>query len=188
MGIPSCRFTDRNHEQFSCTVCLDVAEDPIVVNDCEHIFCRKCVDIEGLNKCPSCQEMFKAPKWTNLKGALKRVYLDLKVKCLNSSCDHNMDLSNFDEHDMVCTVGMNLNVEWDKTTDMDLKKKKQLLIAIHDAKSKELSLFETARNIQKKMNNLDSGPWVRRRFSGTKSSRNKYLFGRLKHILFGTYS
>ena len=104
MGIPSCRFTDRNHEQFTCTVCLDVAGDPIVVTDCEHIFCKKCVDIEGLAKCPTCQESFKEPKWTDLKGGFKRVYLDLKVKCLNPSCDQDMDISNFKEHDLVCPI------------------------------------------------------------------------------------
>ena len=104
MGIPSCRFTDRNHEQFTCTVCLDVAEDPIVVTDCEHIFCRKCVDIEGLIKCPSCQELFKEQRWTSLKGGFRRLYLDLKVKCLNTSCEHDMDISNFKEHDLVCPI------------------------------------------------------------------------------------
>ena len=104
MGIPSCRFSDRNHEQFTCTVCLDVAEDPVMVSDCEHIFCRKCVDIEGLDKCPSCQEPFKQPKWGSLKGFSKRVYLDLKVKCLNPSCGHDMDTSNFNEHASVCPI------------------------------------------------------------------------------------
>ena len=85
-------------------MCLDVAEDPIVVTDCEHIFCKKCVDIEGLIKCPSCQERFKEPRWTSLKGVLRRVYLDLKVKCLNPSCDYDMDISNFKEHDLVCPI------------------------------------------------------------------------------------
>ena len=104
MGIPSYRFSDRHHEQFTCTVCLDVAEDPVAVTDCEHIFCKKCVDIEGLSKCPSCQQQLKKPKWADLKGGFKRVYLDLKVKCLNSSCDHELDISNFLEHDLVCPI------------------------------------------------------------------------------------
>ena len=74
MGIPSCRFTERNHELFTCTVCLDVAEDPVVVTGCEHIFCRKCVEKEEMVKCPTCQEPFKEPKWNETERfQLKRV-------------------------------------------------------------------------------------------------------------------
>ena len=104
MGIPSCRFTVQNHEQFVCTVCLDVSEDPIVVNDCEHIFCRRCIENDGLVKCPTCQEPFKEPKWSELKGLGKRIYLDMKIKCLNPSCDHVLDATNFADHDGNCSI------------------------------------------------------------------------------------
>ena len=104
MGIPSCRFTDRLHEQFLCPVCLDVAEDPVVVTNCEHIFCKKCVDIESIANCPSCQEPLTEPKWGQMKGGLKRIYFHLRVKCLNPSCGHDMDISNFKEHDTKCPI------------------------------------------------------------------------------------
>ena len=102
MGIPSCRFTERNHELFTCTVCLDVAEDPVVVTGCEHIFCRKCVEKEGMAKCPTCQQPFKNPKWGEIKGFTQRSYLDLRVKCLNPSCGQVLDANSFAAHDLNC--------------------------------------------------------------------------------------
>lgn len=104
MGIPSCRFVDKMNEQFVCTVCCDVAIDPIVVEDCEHIFCRECVEFDSLVKCPTCQEPFKEPKWTRMKGALARCYFGLEIKCLNTSCGRKLDVTTFSDHDQVCNL------------------------------------------------------------------------------------
>ena len=104
MGIPTCRFLDPKHEQFVCVICLDVAEDPVVITGCEHIFCRTCVDKVGLSKCPSCREPFIEPRWTGLGAALKRSYLDLKIRCLNPSCKQNLDVDSFADHDSNCPI------------------------------------------------------------------------------------
>lgn len=104
MGIPSCRFLDKMHEEFLCTVCTDVAIDPVTVNDCEHIFCRECISSDQICRCPTCQQSLKAPKWNELKGAIKRCYLGLRVKCLNPSCNQTLDVTTFESHDMACTV------------------------------------------------------------------------------------
>ena len=56
MGIPTCRFTDRQHEQFVCSICLDVAQDPVATNNCDHIFCRGCMYSHNSPKCATCQQ------------------------------------------------------------------------------------------------------------------------------------
>lgn len=104
MGIPSDRFKDKMHEEFLCTVCLDVASDPVVVNDCEHIFCRECIDVGQISRCPTCQGSLKVPKWRDLSGAIKRCYLGLVVKCLDPSCKQILDVETYASHDNVCEV------------------------------------------------------------------------------------
>ena len=114
MGIPSCRFVDRSHDQFTCTICLDVASNPVAITDCEHVFCLSCIGSDQIAKCPTCQAPFTEPKWSELKGALKRIYYDLNVKCLNPSCDQrlttsnnpscdqSLTTSNYEDHDENC--------------------------------------------------------------------------------------
>lgn len=106
MGIPTCRFVDKAHEHFVCPVCLDVATDPIVVKDCEHVFCRKCIRQDKVNgvKCTTCQEEVKCPKYQELKGLSKRCYLDLKVTCRNPGCKQVSDINTFIAHDSLCPI------------------------------------------------------------------------------------
>lgn len=58
MGIQSCRFEGKIHEEFLCNI-FDVSCDPVAVNDCENIFYRKCISNDGVVKCPICQESFE---------------------------------------------------------------------------------------------------------------------------------
>lgn len=108
MGIPTCRFVDEMHEQFVCTVCFEVAVDPVVVNGCEHIFCHQCIKADGLIKCPTCQERFKEPRWERIKGGLRRCYFALEIKCLNTSCRQVLDVRTFADHDENCNVTFQL--------------------------------------------------------------------------------
>ena len=52
-----------------------------------------------IEECPSCKKNFN---FEEMKGQLKKVYLNLKVKCLSGKCSHDMDISNFKDHDPVC--------------------------------------------------------------------------------------
>jgi len=47
-------------EHFSCQICLDVVEDPIMCNWCESLFCRECeLQYQRRDtKCPSCRAEF----------------------------------------------------------------------------------------------------------------------------------
>lgn len=102
MGIPSCRFPDKLHEQFICAICQEVAFDAVVVNNCEHIFCRECIDGSELENCPTCQGQFKYPIWKEMEGLNRRVYLALEVKCLNPSCKQTLDVKTCLDHDIKC--------------------------------------------------------------------------------------
>ena len=104
MGLPSRRFLDRNYDQFICTICLDVSDDLVAVNGCDHIFCRSCIDSNELKKCPTCQAGFKDPKFEIIKSATTRVYYDLRMKRINPSCDKVLIPSDYKYHDDNCEI------------------------------------------------------------------------------------
>lgn len=102
MGIPTCRFIGDKHELFVCAICLDVAADPVATNDCDHMFCNSCLEEADSAQCPSCREELKNPKWSPIKGSIKRIYTNLQLKCLTDSCAHVLDTSSYAYHDENC--------------------------------------------------------------------------------------
>lgn len=102
MGIPSCRFMDKLHEEFICSVCLDVTLDPVLDDECQHVFCRECIKKDTLDKCPTCQEPFEVV--IELPLCFRRCYLALRVRCLNPSCDQALDVTTFLDHDKRCPI------------------------------------------------------------------------------------
>lgn len=109
MGIPTFRFVDRHHEQFVCSICLDVAADPVATNNCGHIYCESCLSVceqhfRPMAQCPSCQQTLQQPKFKPIEGPIKRVYLDLRMKCLNNSCHESLDISSYLHHDNNCLM------------------------------------------------------------------------------------
>ena len=56
MGYNTDRFENKNDidDDFICAICQDVLEDPVFFLECEHTFCRECIDIAMLVKseCP----------------------------------------------------------------------------------------------------------------------------------------
>lgn len=104
MGVPSCRFVDRQHEMFVCPICLDVAIDPVVMNDCDHIFCKACAEPWTGPACALCNTELKDPKWLPVRGQVKRIYLDLKVRCINPQCEIALGSTTYKEHDENCPI------------------------------------------------------------------------------------
>lgn len=45
MGYDIKRFRESDvNEEFICPICQDVLEDPVLVENCEHLFCRQCIN------------------------------------------------------------------------------------------------------------------------------------------------
>lgn len=108
MGIPTHRFMDRQHEQFVCSICLDVAADPVATNSCDHIFCRACLSNVKQPRCPTCQQKLQNPKFKPIQGSIKRIYIDLKIRCLNSMCDKSLNIGSFSYHDDNCPISFDI--------------------------------------------------------------------------------
>ena len=51
MGFDIKRFRESDiKEEFICPICCDILEDPVLFEECEHVFCRQCIE-EWLQSC-----------------------------------------------------------------------------------------------------------------------------------------
>eukprot|EP01112_Ceratiomyxa_fruticulosa_P000133 TRINITY_DN10151_c0_g1_i1.p1 TRINITY_DN10151_c0_g1~~TRINITY_DN10151_c0_g1_i1.p1 ORF type:complete len:199 (-),score=12.74 TRINITY_DN10151_c0_g1_i1:331-927(-) len=78
MGYSIDLFSNKGAaESFICTLCLDVASNPMFVGDCEHFMCNDCV--KGIDQCPfNCNTPFH-PR--NPNPGFLRPYNALKLSC-----------------------------------------------------------------------------------------------------------
>lgn len=109
MGIPSCRFVSDQHEQFICAICLDVSDNPVVTKECEHIFCASCINSTELIRCPACNQELESAAGNSeatrvISGLLRRVYYNMKLRCLNPTCDTVLLISDYENHDASCPI------------------------------------------------------------------------------------
>ena len=62
MGIPSNLLVTENiDEEFICTICHDVLENPKIISNCEHVFCHTCINEWSINSntCPVDREQIQ---------------------------------------------------------------------------------------------------------------------------------
>ena len=98
MGIDPTRFVGKQHELFKCPVCLDVADDPVTINPCDHITCKSCLNY--LTICPQC---FMSVQGQNpISSVLKNVYESLPMKCSFEACNEVFNLENYKAHEKIC--------------------------------------------------------------------------------------
>mmetsp|Transcript_79549 Transcript_79549/g.208911 ORF Transcript_79549/g.208911 Transcript_79549/m.208911 type:complete len:386 (-) Transcript_79549:20-1177(-) len=83
---PSSR--KRAEDDFKCSLCLCILDEPAQTIDCHHVFCEPCLDASGVEACPCCRSAFPAAGkgWKPLKEvsrALLRQLHSLTVYCPN---------------------------------------------------------------------------------------------------------
>lgn len=105
MGIDKKRFISNveiSIDKFLCGICHDVVSDPILTSGCEHYFCRQCVTV-NFKICPTCGT--ECEGFINVGSALKRIYSNIKIKCIYASCDAILTLENYIQHERKCPQG-----------------------------------------------------------------------------------
>ena len=98
MGIDANRFIGDSHHPFLCSVCLDVIKDPISTL-CEHLFCKSCLVTPG--RCPTCRQNVSETR--PLSRVLKQIYESLRMKCLSTECQEQVQIWNYEKHDQACS-------------------------------------------------------------------------------------
>ncbi|CAG2182765.1 unnamed protein product, partial [Oppiella nova] len=68
MGIDTNRLVaNKIDEGLLCPICCDILEEPVMIDICEHAFCRKCIGIwmGGHKTCPECSYAKKGCNYTS---------------------------------------------------------------------------------------------------------------------------
>src|SRR6218665_1191134 len=112
MGIDEDRFEDVVSKDFICSICLDVVENPLALSDCEHVFCRHCIELwMSKNQCfctgfhHHCPLDRKTIRFTRMPDEIFNVlYSSLRMHCKNFPyCQEELTIGDFLQHEDVCT-------------------------------------------------------------------------------------
>lgn len=83
MGYDPERFVGEVHESLFCGICLDVLQDPVMIKECEHIYCRECITTSLNNRqgCPQDRMAFAQESLIKPHRFFFNIYDSLKIKC-----------------------------------------------------------------------------------------------------------
>ncbi|XP_073712106.1 tripartite motif-containing protein 16-like [Misgurnus anguillicaudatus] len=79
------------HEQFSCSICLDLLKDPVAI-PCGHSYCMSCItdywDQKRVYSCPQCSQNFTTRPFLGKNTMLAEVVEKLKTELQAARLDH----------------------------------------------------------------------------------------------------
>jgi len=107
MGIDPDRLLSKEvDEGLVCSICTDILDDPIMIDDCEHAFCRQCIHHwYRMNKtCPQDRKRFTENKLVKIPRYMQNHLNALMLKCFfyKNGCTYTSRLEAMDAHKMNC--------------------------------------------------------------------------------------
>ena len=103
MGFDIQRFVEENIDQeFICNICHDVLEDPLMVANCQHLFCSKCIrdciKVHGI--CPQDRSPVSINKLVEPIRLVRNLINKLKIRCKSNSdgCDRVLPVGQLHDH------------------------------------------------------------------------------------------
>lgn len=83
MGYDLEKFVGEVNDSLICGICLDVLMDPVVIKECEHIYCRECITTTLTNGqgCPQDRKPFSLESLGKPVRFFFAIYDALKIKC-----------------------------------------------------------------------------------------------------------
>ena len=105
MGFDAEYFETGTYEDFECSVCLSVLENPQMIEKCGHIFCETCLD--GIRStgslCPIDRKPFDLQFIRKPFPFFMSVYHKLQMKCkFWPECREQIRIENFHSHAQNC--------------------------------------------------------------------------------------
>jgi protein-L-isoaspartate(D-aspartate) O-methyltransferase len=109
MGYDIKRFRESDvNEEFICPICQDVLEDPILVENCEHLFCRQCIN-EWLQKsetklCPIDRTEINESTLRPPQRSFRNLITSLLISCdfQTNGCEEWVKIEELSTHAMNC--------------------------------------------------------------------------------------
>lgn len=85
-----------NSDEFTCTICWEIAEEAVESSCCHHIFCHNCVTRLNNNNCALCRQMATyAPSFI-----IRRVISNMSCKCIH--CQNSFTRGTIKDHELIC--------------------------------------------------------------------------------------
>lgn len=98
------------HDQFNCSICLDVLKDPVTV-PCGHSYCKACIkgywdqdDYLGVYGCPQCRQSFTPRPVLGRNTMLADVVDKLKKTAMNPASPLKSEPTEAEPGDVQCDV------------------------------------------------------------------------------------
>lgn len=107
MGYDTQRFTGNVDEEFICSICHGVLEDPVQIAVCEHSFCKLCIT-EWLSKqqtCPLDRRLLSVKILKPIPRVLKVFLSRVNISCdyAKMGCNEIVKLDALKSHLILCS-------------------------------------------------------------------------------------
>lgn len=117
MGYDVNRFESRVSDEFICTICTDVLEDPLVTPSCEHVFCGECIKswltkgpLKATPSCPNDRQPATVEALRSPLRSFRNLLYGQSIRCSYEGCSEYVKLLNLADHEADCHYNP-LNVE-----------------------------------------------------------------------------
>ena len=105
-GFEEERFELPVSENFKCSICLNVLNNPKSCRNNQHYFCSGCIDehLKNSLKCPECMEELTPETLVQPPRVLQNCILELRIKCVYSQrgCSEYVQLGRLQNHADEC--------------------------------------------------------------------------------------
>ena len=94
-----------------CSICTEVVEDPIILQTCEHMFCRVCIakwisetEIIATTNCPECRTNFSVNDVGKPSRILLNLIAEVRLRCVNPGCEEIIKYGDYITHGLQCEM------------------------------------------------------------------------------------
>lgn len=84
MEFEIARFMDQKlTKSFKCGICLKVFKDPLMIPNCEHIYCRECITdrLQTHSSCPDDENTISENNLVQPPKLIRELHEKLEIKC-----------------------------------------------------------------------------------------------------------
>ncbi|XP_017067964.1 E3 ubiquitin-protein ligase NRDP1 [Drosophila eugracilis] len=126
MGFDLNNIVGNVDEELICPICTDVLEEPVQSSECEHAYCRACIDKWMLQKqiCPVDRSVLLYTHLVPVSRLMRNMLARLKIKCSFSQngCAQLLALEDFRTHVATCEHNPKVVVQCNKGCGMKVPK------------------------------------------------------------------
>lgn len=164
MGYDLNRFEGNVDEELICPICSFILEDPVQAPDCEHAFCKLCINqwLKLQSICPVDRAPIQPINLKPVPRILKNLLSKLRLSCDHASygCNAFVRLENLSSHSqecefnpkrpVICGLGCNILIAKDELKTHNCIKELRKVIDDQQSKINQLS-----NEVSKQKNDLE---------------------------------